>query len=213
MKKFLSINFSDGKIYEHSKEEKEDWEEHENTKGKISWRNYYNKGVTGVFQGIKFREWEYGDEVQVFFKDGEDQLVVAFKLLNSKGNVEDTYLVPFIQVLPNMKVGETYTLFPYNFTPDGEKYSKSGVSVKQDGERVGWALTMEYKTKDGEHHEGDIPQKVWKEDKLSGKKKPSAASLEKRDEVVKEYLSDLLDKLAVDEVKDEKPSKQEAEKP
>lgn len=221
MKKFLSINYSDGKLYEISKEEKEDWVKYESKTGKVSYRKYYDKGATGVFQGIKLRNWEYGDEIQVFLKDGDDQLVVAFKIYTQKGNVDDTYMIPFIQVLPNMEVGETYTIFPYNFTPDGEKYAKRGVSVKQNGERVDRKISMEYTTKAGEHHPGDIPQLDWKEDKLSkeGKKKPTATSIEKRDETVKEFLSALLERLPVEgtseteETKSEEPKREEKPRP
>ena len=193
MKKFLSLNYRDGKLFESSKEEKDGWEKYTSEKGKVTYRDYYLKGVTGEFVGTKFRESEYGNEIQLGFKWEDTVFVIGFKLKTQKGNFDDTFVIPLLQVLPNLQLGETYTIFPYRFTPDGSKYESKGVSIKDaDGKTVERKISLSY-YKQGELVEGDIPAIVWKEEKVQGKtmRKPSAASLETRDE----YMLDVLNKV------------------
>lgn len=204
MKKFLSLNYTDGKLFESSKEEKSGWEKFTSNTGKVTYRDFYLKGVTGEFVGTKFRESEYGNELQLGFKwvDGEEETVyvVSFKLKTQKGNFDDTFVIPLLQILPNLKVGETYTIFPYRFTPDNSKYESRGVSIKDaDGVSVERSLSLSY-YKEGNLVEGDIPAIVWKEEKVQGKttRKPSAASLEARDEYMLEVLNRVLEILPGD---------------
>jgi hypothetical protein len=56
-----------------------------------------------------------------------------------------------------MKMDEVYTVQPYRFTPEGEKYEKIGLSVKDaTGESVARAISQAYVKKD-EEVPGDIP--------------------------------------------------------
>ena len=207
---YLSLNFKDGKFFEYSKEEKEEFVKNESQTGKVTYRKYYNKGVTGYLKGIKVRESEYGNELQVIMSVEEDTYYCSFKIYDQRGNIDNTFMKDLIKVLPNMEKGREYTLFPYRFQPKDSEYFKNGVSVKQNGERVDQSIGETFIKADGTVvAEGPIPAIVFQKDKLSGKNRPTAVSLEKRDSVLSDYLSQELDRLTVDNTTSHAASKTE----
>src|SRR5690606_6285791 len=111
---------------------------------------------------------------------------------DQKGNV-DTYAESLIKLLPQLEKGMNLTVKAYNFTPEGEKYAKIGVSLSSDGEKLKSKVTNAY-YKDGNLVEGDIPALVWKKDAL-GKNKPSAVSLEAKNDYLLEVLKVQTDRL------------------
>ena len=194
---YLNVNFSDGKIFQFNKEEKEGFEKSVSTKGNVSYRKYYDQGVTGILKGIQIKDTKIGDQLQVVVQSGEERFFISFNLRDQKGNIDTVYVMPLLRLLPNMEIGREYRIYPYRFIPEGEKYYRQGVSVKEGEDKVEPAISLEYTTKEGEHTKGDIPQLEWKEDKLTNKKKPTAVSVEKRNDVISEFLSEELDRLAL----------------
>lgn len=193
---YLSLNFTDGKFFKYSKEEKEGYEKHESSKGNISYREYLNKGVTGSLKGLKLRESEYGNEIQLLMENDEGAHYCTFKIYDQKGQVDNTFVKDLIKVLPNMELGREYTVFPYRFKPDDSKYFKSGVSVKQNGERVEQAISETFIKSDGTVvTEGQIPAVIFKKDVLLNKNMPTATSLEARHEVLSTFLVQELERL------------------
>ena len=194
---YLNVNFSDGKMFQFNKEEKEDFEKHTSSKGNVSYRKYYDQGVTGILKGIQIKDTKIGDQLQVVIESGEEKFFISFNLRDQKGNIDTMYVMPLLRLLPNMEIGREYRIYPYRFMPEDSKYYKQGVSVKEGEDKVEPAISLEYTTREGEHTKGDIPQLEWKEDKLTNKKKPTAVSVEKRNDVISEFLSDELDRLAL----------------
>jgi hypothetical protein len=195
---FLSLNFTDGKFFKYSKEAKEGYEEHVSSKGNTSYREYLKQGVTGTLKGLKIRESEFGNEVQVLMNVGEDVYYCSFKIYDTKGFVDNTFTKDLIKVLPNMEIGREYTIFPYRFKPDDAKYFKSGVSVKQNGERVDQSITETFIKSDGTVvAQGDIPALEFKKDVLSGKNMPTAVSMEKRNDALSQFLLQELERIGV----------------
>jgi hypothetical protein len=185
-KVFLKLEGSTGKFFEIQKEEKEGYEKHTSTTGKVSYRKHH-KNVTGELLNTEIRDTDYGQKFQLAFKTEDTIVKLELNIFSQDGNVENRYMESLIKFLPNLKKGDTYTTLAYNFTPEGEKYAKVGFSFKKGTEKVESALRNSY-YKDGNLVEGDIPAIKWVE-KL-GKKKPSAASLEIKDEYLLKVLQE-----------------------
>ena len=168
---YLQINYADGQVYQYSKDAKEGYESHKNTKGVESFRKYYKKGVYGTLTGVSIRESDFGKEISVALKDKNgDSLYLNMPLFDAKKNLA-SYAESFIGVLPSLKVGTGYRIFPYNIKEEGQKYSKTGVSVVLANVETETVLEAEKPkrlsytyTKDGVEVPGDIPAIVWEED-------------------------------------------------
>lgn len=185
-KNYLQLEFGSGLFFEYSKDEKQGYDKHTSTKGNVSYRKYYKEGITGILESASIYEGKFGNQISLNIKSGDDVYYVPVDIADQKGNV-DTYAESLIKFLPNLSKGDSITLRAYNFTPEGEKYAKIGVSITKDGEKVKPALTNAYTNKEGVAVEGDIPALVWKKDAL-GKNKPSAVSLEAKNEFLLEAL-------------------------
>lgn len=184
-KNYLQLEFGSGKFFEYSQNEKEGYEKHTSSKGNISYRKYQKDGVTGILESVSIYEGKFGNQISMNIKNGEDVYYVPVDVADQKGNV-DTYAESLIKVLPKLNKGDNVTVSGYNFTPDGEKYPKIGISVKVGGEKIK-GLTNSYVDKEGKVVEGDIPGLSWKKDAL-GKNKPTAVSLEAKNDYLLEVL-------------------------
>lgn len=186
-KVFLKVEGSTGKMFETIKEEREGYEKYTSSTGKVSYRKHF-KDITGELLNTEIRDTDWGQRFGVSLKNGETTFKLELNIYSQDGNIENRYMESILKLLPLLNKGETYTISSYNFTPEGEKYPKTGVSIKKGTEKLKSTLTNAYYTKDGELVPGDIPAIKWVE-KL-GKRRPSAVSLEQKDE----YLIDLLTK-------------------
>ena len=168
---YLQVNYADGQVYQYSKDAKEGYESHTNTKGVESFRKYYKKGVYGTLTGVSIRESDFGKEVSVALKNKDgDNLFLNMPLFDAKKNLA-SYAESFITVLPSLKVGTGYRIFPYNIKEEGQKYSKTGVSVVLADVATETVLEadklpkLSYTyTRDGVEVKGDIPPVIWEED-------------------------------------------------
>lgn len=184
-KNYLQLEFSTGLFFIYSGEEKQGYDKHTSTKGNVSYRKYFKDGVTGVLESVSIFDGKFGKQISMTLKNGNDIYYLPVDISDQKGNV-DTYAESLIKLLPKLEKGENLTVRGYNFTPEGDKYSKIGISISKDGEKIKTALTNSY-YKDGELVKGDIPALVWKENAL-GKKRPSATSQEAKDDYLLEVL-------------------------
>jgi len=185
-KEYLQLSFKDGKFYAYSKTEKEGYEPHTNTKGDVSYRKYYD-AVEGTLESVSLHDGKYGDVLSVRLVVEDSVKILQFQVLGQKGWI-DTFTESLLTFLPNMKKGEFYKMVSYNFIPEGEKYSKKGVSFRDSkGEKVEKALRNSY-YKDGVLNEFDIPAVEYVE--FRGKKERSESSL--RD--IKTYLYTIIDR-------------------
>lgn len=185
-KVFLKVEGSTGKMFETIKEEKEGYEKYTSSTGKVSYRKHF-KDVTGELLNTEIRDTDWGQRFGLTLKNGEITFKLEFNIYSQDGNVENRYMESVVKLLPLLNKGETYTMSAYNFIPEGEKYAKTGVSVKKGTDKLKSSLTNSYYNKEGELVPGDIPAIKWVE-KL-GKKKPSAVSLEQKDEYLLEVLT------------------------
>lgn len=191
-KNYLQLEFSTGLFFIYSKDEKQGYDKHESSKGNVSYRNYFKNGVSGILESASIYEGKFGNQISLNIKNGNDVYYVPVDIADQKGNV-DTYAESLIKLLPELEKGMDLTIKGYNFTPEGEKYSKIGISISVDGEKIKTSMTNSY-FKEGNLVDGDIPAVAWKKDAL-GKNKPTAVSLEAKNDYLLEVLKVQTDRL------------------
>ena len=192
-KNYLQLEFGSGLFFDYSKEEKQEYEKHTSTKGNVSYRKYYKDGVTGILESASIYEGKFGNQISLNIKSGEDVYYVPVDIADQKGNV-DTYAESLIKFLPQLNKGINLTIKGYNFTPEGDKYPKIGISLSVDGAKIKSEMTNAYTNKAGVFVEGDIPALMWKKDAL-GKNKPTAVSLEAKNDYLLNVLKEQTDRL------------------
>jgi hypothetical protein len=175
--RYLQIEFKSGNLFEYSKEQKEGFEEHKNSKGNVSYRKYYKDGIYGVYKSTTIRDTDFGKEVSVHFVDVENSNnFINFPLFDQNKNIA-AYAESLITVLPSMQENYVYRIFPYTMEKEGSKYKTYGISIKhadmyEKTVREDFPLerlTYSYTKKDGEVVKGDIPAVLWK-DNFDGSK-------------------------------------------
>lgn len=191
-KNYAQLEFGTGLFFEYSGTEKEGYEKHTSTKGNISYRKYYKDGISGVLESVSLFDGKFGQQLSMNIKNGDNVYYVPVDLYDQKGSVDNNFAESLIKLLPNLKKGQNLTVKGYNFTPEGEKYAKIGLSITADGGKLKSALTNSY-YKDGALVEGDVPALVWVE-KL-GKKKPSAVSVEAKDDYLLKVVQEQTERL------------------
>ena len=188
---YLQIDYSTGNIFRYSKSEQEGYEPHTNTKGVVSYRQIFKKGLYGTLKGVTLRDSDFGKEVSLAVQDRTGEMnYLNMPLFDAKKNLA-SYAESFITVLPQLKVGNPYRFYAYNIKEEGQKYSKTGISVLP-ADLVSETVNKEDKLlkltytfiKDGVETKGDIPAIVWEED-FDGSKTMNAKAKNK-------YLYDVL---------------------
>ena len=168
---YLEIDYNTGSIFRYSKTEQEGYDTHTNTKGVISYRKIYKKGLYGKLKSVSLRESNFGKEVSIAIEDKTGEAnYLNMPLFDAKKNLA-SYAESLIAVLPELKAGTPYRFYPYNIKEEGKKYSTIGVSVlvanleaeTVDKEAKLKKLSYTY-TKDGVEVKGDIPAILWEED-------------------------------------------------
>ncbi len=192
-KNYLQLEFGSGLFFDYSKEEKQGYDKHTSTKGNVSYRKYYKDGVTGILESVSIYEGKFGNQISMNIKDGDNVYYVPIDIADQKGNV-DTYAESLIKFLPQLNKGLNITVKGYNFTPEGDKYPKIGISISVDGVKIKSELTNSYVNKEGVAVDGNIPALVWKKDAL-GKNKPTAISQEAKNDYLLEVLKEQTDRL------------------
>ena len=192
-KNYLQLEFGSGLFFEYSKEEKQGYDKHVSTAGNVSYRKYYKDGVSGILESVSIYDGKFGKSISMNIKNGDDVYYVPVDIADQKGNV-DTYAESLIKFLPQLEKGMNVSVRGYNFTPEGDKYAKIGISVSVNGEKLKATMTNAYYNKEGELVSGDIPALVWKKDAL-GKNKPSAVSQEAKNDYLLTILKEQTDRL------------------
>lgn len=173
--------YYDGTMFQFSKDEKEGYVKHTNSKDKVSYRKYYNTGVEGQLKQISLKKNEHlnnREEIEIVLDNVGEEYKLSMPVLNNNGDEVDDFVEALIRQLPNMKLGETYSINNWRLNKgdvindEVVKYTNSGVTVKKDGEKIGYALS--YITDN--NPKGDIPRLEWKE--MAGKNRPTAVSKE-----------------------------------
>ena len=186
-KNYLQLEFGSGHFFDYSKEEKDGYVKHTSKNGNVSYRKYYKDGVSGILESVSIYDGKFGQQISITIKEGDEIYYLPVDIYDQSNQVDNTYAESLIKLLPLLEKGQNVTITGYNFKPEDSKYSKIGISIKVSGEKIKSEITNSY-YKDGELVPGDIPAIVWVE-KL-GKKKPSAASIEAKDE----YLLSILER-------------------
>lgn len=188
-KTYLQLDYKSGNLFEYSGTPKEGFEKHTSKTGKESYRKYHKYGVEGTLDSVSIRDSNFGKQLSISLEGGT---YVNFGLNDQKGNV-DQFAEQVIKILPVLNKGDNLKIAPYNFLPEGEKYNKSGITFAVEGEKVK-GLTNAYYDKEGKLVAGDVPPVKWKKDAL-GTNKPSAASLEEKNDYLTEVLAKQADRL------------------
>lgn len=186
-KNYLQLEFGSGLFFDYSKEEKDGYVKYVSKNNKVSYRKYYKDGVSGILESVSIYDGKFGQQISITVRDGDEIYYLPVDIYDQSKQVDNTYAESLIKLLPLLEKGQNVTISGYNFTPEDSKYSKIGISIKVSGEKLKSEITNSY-YKDGELVAGDVPAIVWVE-KL-GKKKPSAASIEAKDE----YLLSILER-------------------
>lgn len=186
-KNFLQLEFGSGLFFNYSKDPKEGYDKHTSTKGNESYRKYYKEGVSGILESVSLYDSKFGTQISMNVKDGDNVYYLPVAVQDQSDNV-DTYAESLIKLLPQLNKGDKVTVRGYNFTPEGDKYSKIGVSITANDVKLKSKVTNAY-FKEGKLVDGDIPALEWKINKL-GKNKPTAVSQESKND----YLLDLVTK-------------------
>ena len=185
-KNYLQLEFSTGLFFKYSKNEEQGYEKHVSTKGNTSYRKYFKDGITGVLESASVYEGSFGNQISLNVKNGNDVYYVPVDIADQKGNV-GTYAESLIKFLPQLEKGMNIAVRGYNFTPEGDRYAKIGISVSVDGQKLKANMSNAYFNKEGVLVPGDIPAVAWKKDAL-GKNKPTAVSLEAKNDFLLEVL-------------------------
>jgi len=85
--------------------------------------------VEGTISSLEFHEGEYGKNLKVWIKDGEELFCVSAGVKTGFG--ED-----MLKKLPAVDYKKTVELTPYEFTPDGANHALKGVTFKQEGNKL-----------------------------------------------------------------------------
>lgn len=207
-KNYLQLEFGTGLFFIYSKDEKQGYDKHTSSKANVSYRKYFKDGVSGVLESASIHEGNFGNDISLTLKDGNEIYYVPVGIADQKGNV-DTYAESLIKLLPELEKGMNLTIKGYNFTPEDSKYAKIGISISVDGEKVKTTMTNAY-FKEGALVDGDIPAIAWKKDAL-GKNKPTAVSLEAKNDYLLEVLKVQTDRLKWEGSSDKKQESKAAE--
>lgn len=191
-KNYLQLDFSSGQFFDYSGQEKEGYEKHTSSKGNVSYRKWYKDGVSGKLGSVSIYDGKFGQQISMNIQDGNEVYYVPVEIADQRGNVA-TYAESLIKLLPALNKEDNIEVRGYNFIPENEVYAKIGFSMKVDGVKVKGTLKNAY-YKDGNLVEGDIPAIEWKKNAL-GKNKPSATSLEAKDEFLLEVLKEQTERL------------------
>lgn len=193
---YLQLEFGSGKFYSYSKEEKDGYEKHTSSKGNVSYRKYYDR-IEGRLDGVAVVKTKFGEVLDFRFVNNDVLIHCPYQLYDQKGHIS-TFGEASIKYLPELKKGEKYTMTPYNFLPEGEKYSKVGVSFRdENGAKITPSLRNSY-YKNGELVDGDIPAVKWVEKR--GKNMPDLVSLEEKTDYLYNVIQKNLEKLKSDDV-------------
>lgn len=189
-KHYLTVYY-DGSIFEYSKTKKEGFVEKTNTKGTVSYRKFYNSGVVGVLKSVAIRTNEHlgnREELVVTLESPTDKYIIQTPIMSNQGGELDDFAASWTSVLPNMEIGKEYKVVAWRMNKgdkiEGEevKYTKMGISVKHNDQRVPSALTYEYVKNRGtdteEHIKGDVP--MLKFISIAGKNSVDAVSKQNR---------------------------------
>ena len=220
--KYLQFDFKESKFYEYSKEEQDDFKEHTNTVGVVSYRKLAYKGVTGELVSVSVSDSKIGKQLRTTLNDGENFLNCDLPLFDQKGRIKD-YAQSLILCLGNMKRDTEYTLFPYHMTgEDMKKYDEENnrevrdkyrdirrVSIKTDGNKIPWYLSFS----DDAKKKIRIPKLAWeKANKFAESETPTSASVKEQTNFILNELARCIEGHLKQEDKDTS-SKQEDKKP
>lgn len=164
---YLQVEYGTGALYEYSKDAKENFVEHTNTKGAVSYRRVLNKGLYGKVTNVQRKDSNFGDQISITVVDENGTTnYVSIPMFDAQQNLSN-YAEGFIVNLKGLVVGETYRIYPYAIETDSG-YTNRGISIKKaDLNSLTVTDQIEKYTqsyvKDGEEVEGDIPKVEWKQ--------------------------------------------------
>lgn len=198
MNKYLELNGKEGRFFEYSKEPKEGFEKHTKESGDVSYRKTYEKGAIGKLKYINEKEDDFGkgkvkSAVLVVEDENNDNLYLKVPVMNSKGSLNE-YFEDLATLLPNLKVGETYRVYPYsmdttytNKTGEVKPTTNRGFSISTyDVANDVKLVKIERAHKYGEG--GDIPDVIWTPETDMGVTKNVKNDKEKRNFLYNSFL-------------------------
>lgn len=190
---YLQVGYSDGKMFEYSKEAKEGFVVHEVDGEVKGFRRYLDYGLTAIYKGVDLRlDTPVGDQLVLKFQEGIDWVHVQVNAYTQRDSFTD-FAESIIRFLPEggLEVGQAYRVWPYVMENEAG-YTNRGFSFRignKDGDRLKPVL---YHQKAGESSDDPnaIPALVWEERR--GKNKPTPASVEAQTDFLYKVLTDAI---------------------
>lgn len=105
-----------------------EYEDSQTKEMKVKFEKIYTE-LSGYIAGIKFFEGEYGKQLQLSVKDGEDEIVLGFP-------VNSNFCEDLMKKLPNVKFNQPVVIKPYSFIDKVKKTPKKGVTIIQEDEKI-----------------------------------------------------------------------------
>lgn len=122
-----------GKVVQRVQEGTSGAQARQNKSGNTVHEVFYDY-VEGILTGIAvFKHEQYGKQWYFDITDGND----TYRLQLSEGKP----LTSLLFALPSCNIARPLRLTPYEFEADGK--FKSGITIKQDGQKVPWFFTKE----------------------------------------------------------------------
>lgn len=210
-KHFLDIDYKTNSFYQYSKVAQEGFEEYRNSAGELKgYRKLFLSGVYGILESVSVVDSKYqGKKLTLRMKNGDNIYLASFAMYDQRSNFDNKYVEPLITLLPNMKKGEAYRIFPWGMESDTIKrkdgtprtfYGVSVVKADLDSEKVlegdDNKITPVYTRKkkdetfDAKKH---LPELKFEDD--FGSYKPTLLSLDERKRFLKDVLTQSLETL------------------
>ena len=114
--KYLQLDQGKGSFFEYSGSEKEGFEKFESSKGNVSYRKYYLKGVSGKLESVNLFDGKFGKQIQVAIKVEDDIHMLQVDLYDQKDNVSN-FAEELIKFIPSLEKGDNIDFNAYNFIP------------------------------------------------------------------------------------------------
>jgi hypothetical protein len=205
MSKYINIDYSNGTFYHYSKEQDTpEYKEHVSSTGKKGYRRHYFGGVEGYLQNLTLQTNPQGrTQISLFLKDVDNEfLYVNVDAFTQKGQFTE-YAESLIRFVSALSKGKYYKVVAYKLDADylrkrdeeegkpvrPKYYAIQGISFKEVEAESSEVIekvqpTLLYKGT------GDsiIPSLDFQMDPMTKKKKPTAVSVEERENFLKAHL-------------------------
>lgn len=130
------LNVADGRLVRQYKEKNDKTIERVTTTGKTVYEEYF-KDLTGYITSITTRDTDFGKQLQVVIKDGEENYIISMKFGSRNAS-------SFLKALPNVDKDEEVRVMPWIMKDRLDITKKiTGITIYQNNIKVPPAFTKD----------------------------------------------------------------------